>query len=191
MGIENSKAGAIFGGQLRSAQGFVNKVNPVGRWTVACYSEGATDSPKWVEEYDNLITTEGANELIYGCLFGAGGSTDWYIGLKSTGVAVVADTAASHASWTEITNYTDPRKLWAAASSSVSAGSIDNSTSVASFAITSTGNVSGAFLQSASSQGATTGVLYSVGDFTTPKDTSSGDTLEVTATFTCVTSSGA
>jgi len=190
MSIGNSKAGANFDGALRSNRPFGGAVLPVGRWTVACYSQGATEKPKWSETFDNLITTEGANELLYGCLFGAGGSTDWYIGLKSTGAAVVADTAASHASWTELTNYADPRVLWAGASSGVSAGSVSNSTSVASFTMTSSANIAGAFLQSASSQAATTGVLYAAGDFSAEKDVVTNDTLEVTATFTAVTSSG-
>jgi hypothetical protein len=191
MGIGGSKTGDNFDAGVRRNVGLGGGVSPLGRWRAECYAEGATEHPKWVEEWENLVTTEGANEILLATLSGAANSTIWYIGLKSTGAFVVGDTAASHAGWTELTTqYADPRKTWAATSSSVSAGSVSNSTSVASFSITSSGNCAGAFLTSASSLASALGVLYAVGEFAAEKDLAASDTLEVTATFTAVTSSG-
>ena len=190
MGVGNSKAGAVFGAGLRRhVEANLGAIWPIGQWHVTCRSESG--DIKWRDTIDNLVTTEGANQILLSTLSGAANSTIWYVGLKSTGSYVVADTAASHAGWSELIPYANPRKTWAATSSSVSAGSISNSTSVASFAITSSANVAGAFLISSSSQAATTGVLYAVGEFSAAKDVANGDTLEVTATFTAVTSSGA
>ena len=60
---------------------------------------------RWYERIDNLTTIEGENSLINVYLRNATQIAAWYIGLKGTGAVSTADTAASHASWTEFTWY--------------------------------------------------------------------------------------
>jgi hypothetical protein len=89
----------------------------------------------------------------------------------------------SHGSWTELTPYSNStRPQWNGGTAS--AGSIDNSASKAQFTCNATATVVGAFLSDNSTKGGTTGKLYAAGNFSASKDVASGDTLEVTATFT-------
>jgi len=62
---------------------------------------------------------------------------------------------------------------------------ISNALSPAQFNINATDTVGGAFLISNNTKGGTTGVLFSASDFLAPGDrnVSSGDTLNVTYTF--------
>jgi hypothetical protein len=57
--------------------------------------------------------------------------------------------------------------------------------SVAVFSINATSTIAGAFLASDNTKGGTSGVLFSVSNFTSPGDRNvvSGDTLNVTYTF--------
>ena len=152
-----------------------------GRWEVVC--RGPDGSIKWVERFWNIVVTEGLNELLSVTLDAGSQSTTWYVGLKGTGTPNAADTMGSHASWSEITPYSDAtRPQWNGGT--VAAGSVDNSASKASFTANATATVYGAFLSSNSTKGGTTGKLYAVGNFSSTKDIASGDTLQVTATFT-------
>jgi hypothetical protein len=88
--------------------------------------------------------------------------------------------------WTEVTPYsgTRPAATFAAATNA-NPSVVTNTASPASFAITSTQTVGGAFLVSNSTAGGSTGTLFSAADFQSPGDRSvvSGDTLNVTYTF--------
>jgi hypothetical protein len=94
-----------------------------------------------------------------------------------------ADTLASHAGWTENTNYTGTRKAVTFGTATTANPSvISNSASPSSFAMNATATIAGAFLCTVSS--GTSGVLFSGGDFTGgDKSVASGDTLNVTYTF--------
>jgi hypothetical protein len=93
------------------------------------------------------------------------------------------DTLATHAGWTEDTNYSGSRKAVTFGTASTADPSvIDNSGSPAVFNINNTTIVAGAFLATVAS--GTSGVLFSEGDFTGgDKTVASGDTLNVTYTF--------
>jgi hypothetical protein len=113
----------------------------------------------------------------------------WYLGLVTgPGSATTynaGDTLASHAGWTEFTNYSGTRKAMTFGTATTANPSvIDNSASPSQFTITSSGGVvAGAFLCNAAS--GTSGVLFSAADFQSPGDRTvvSGDTLTVTYTF--------
>jgi hypothetical protein len=64
---------------------------------------------KWVEEFDNLVTTEGKNDILDKYFKGSAYTAAWYLGLKGTGSAAVGDTLASHAGWAEVTPYAGNR----------------------------------------------------------------------------------
>lgn len=131
---------------------------------------------KWDQYAPNVVTTVGANLALDTVLAGSGYTvTGPYMGLigavSYTGVPVIADTMASHATWTEAgtinaPTYTGPRKTvaWSAA-----AAKSKSPSSAPVFAITGTGTAKGVFLVfgsgAVSTIDSTAGVLYSAGLF--------------------------
>ena len=113
--------------------------------------------------------------------------TTWYIGLYGAGASntpAAGDTLALHAGWTEINPYTGNRPACTfAAATNANPSVATNSASPASYAITSTATVGGAFLCNAAS--GTSGTLFSAADFQSPGDRAvvNGDTLNVTYTL--------
>lgn len=149
-------------------------------YLIECF--GSDGKLKWEDTIENLVTAAGVNDLLDKYLKGSGYTAAWYVGLTDgTPTVAAGDTLASHAGWVEITAYADNRK--ALTLGTVSAGSVDNSASKATFAINGTATVGGAFVCSA--QTGTSGVLYGAGAFTGgDKNVSNGDTLNVTVTLT-------
>lgn len=149
------------------------------RYRIECI--GADGELKWVEEFDNLVVTEGLNLLITRSFKTVPGDVNWYVGLKATGSVVAGDTAASHAGWTEVTTYSQAtRPAWTPGT--VSGGSLDNSASKAQFSINGTVSVFGAMMINENTKGGTSGALYGAGNFTAQRDVVSGDTLNVQIT---------
>jgi hypothetical protein len=115
-----------------------------------------------------------------------GFSPTWYVGLvdnASFTAYAAADTLASHGGWFEGVPYSNANRVtWTGGA--VSAGSVDNSGSVASFNINATLTVRGAFLASNNTKSGTTGRLYGEADFASARSVLSGDTLNVTVTLT-------
>jgi hypothetical protein len=135
---------------------------------------------KWADSFENLVTTQGLNDIIDKYFKGAAYTAAWFLGLKGVGTPVVGDTLASHASWTELTGYTGSRK---AITFGTTAGGSNTATAV-SFAINATQTVAGAFVGSVAS--GTAGTLYSAGDFAASRSVLNGDTLNVTLTVSAV-----
>lgn len=152
-----------------------------GNYTVECI--GADGQVKWSEAIENIVVTVGKNDLLDKYFAGSGYTAAWYLGLvdgASTPTYAAGDTAASHAGWTEsvaYSNATRPAPSW----STAAAGS--KSTTATSFNINATATIAGCFMNSVSTKGGTTGILYSAGSFTGGnKLVASGDTLNVTYT---------
>ena len=160
-----------------------------GKFGFECY--GPDGKLKWQAECQNLVTTVGKNLALDTYLAGSGYTVVGpFLGLISsvsytTGPAA-GDTMGSHGGWTEAglanaPTYTAPRKT--AAWSAASAGSKSLS-AAASYAITGTGTVKGAFLVYGSGALSTIdntgGTLYSGGTFSGgDKVVGNGDTLNV------------
>ncbi len=156
---------------------------------------------KWSESFPNLVNAVG-KELMLDTLLRTSGTYTTvgpFLGLisGSTPTFAAGDTMASHGGWTEFTNYTvggSPVRGTAVFSASTSTGaSPSNVTTCAASAITYTitssgGTVGGCFLVTgsgaSSTQGNTSGVLYSAGAFGTAKTTTAGDTVSVTYSTT-------
>jgi hypothetical protein len=163
------------------------KARAGGVYKVQCV--GADGHVKWEEEMHNLVVNQGLQNMVAAYLDAATQTTVWYIGLitgPGSGTTIAAaDTLASHAGWTEFTNYSGNRKTATFGTATTADPSvIDNTASPASFSITSTGGtVAGAFLASVDT--GTSGILFSASDFQSPGDriVVSGDTLNVTYTF--------
>lgn len=137
---------------------------------------GSDGEVKWVEEYDNLVTTVGKTDIVDKYFKGSAYTAAWYLGLKGTGSAAAGDTLASHAGWSEVTPYSGNRP--AITFGTTSGGS--NTATAVSYTINATATVAGAFIASANT--GTAGTLYSAGDFAASRSVVSGDTLNVTIT---------
>jgi hypothetical protein len=163
------------------------KAKAGGVYKIQCV--GADGNVKWEDEMHNLVVNTGLQSMVAVYLDGATQITTWYIGLitgPGSGTTIAAgDTLASHAGWTEFTNYTGNRKTATFGTATTADPSvIDNTASPASFAITGAGGtVAGAFLASVDT--GTSGTLFSASDFQSPGDrvVVSGDTLNVSYTF--------
>lgn len=151
-------------------------------WTFECRAPDG--GLRWLERVPNLVTNEGLDDVLGKYLKGSGYTAAWYVGLKGSGAAAAGDTLASHAGWSEISDYAygSPSTRPPLTLGSVSSQSVDNSASPASFAINGTATVAGGFIASVNT--GTSGVLYAVADFSSSRDVENGDTLNVTATLT-------
>lgn len=150
-------------------------------YTVECFAPDGT--LKWQDEIRNLVVTEGRNDLLTKYFKGSSYTAAWYVGLTDAAPLgeLAGDTLASHSGWTEVNPYSGNRP--ALTLGTAVSGSIDNSNNKATYSITGTATVGGAFVCSAAS--GTSGVLYGVGAFTGgDKTVGSGDSLTVTVTLT-------
>lgn len=179
--MEKINAAEITGAGLGRSSESIEQLEATGVYKVTCV--GADGQVKWEDEYKNLVTTVGKNDLLDKYLAGSTYTAAWFLGLvdgASTPTYAAGDTAASHAGWTESATYsnaTRPAPVWNAAS----AGS--KSTTATAFNINGTATIAGTFLISNSTKSGTTGILYSAGSFTGGnKSVTSGDTLNVTYT---------
>lgn len=157
-----------------------------GVFKVECF--GPDGNKKWEDEFHNLVVNEGLQDLNDKYFKGVTYSAAWYLGLitgPGSGTTYNAgDTLATHAGWTEFTNYSGNRKAVTFGTPTLADPSvIDNSGSPSQFVISGLGGtVAGAFLTNVAT--GTSGILFSEGDFTGgDKIVASGDTVNVTYTF--------
>jgi len=157
-----------------------------GVYVVECFDKAG--KLKWSETADNLVVKEGAQFMNDTFFAGSAYSATWYIGLitgPGSGTTISADdTLASHAGWTEFTDYTGDRVSATFGDPATLADPSVMTTSAASqFVIDDTGTVAGAFLTDVDT--GTVGILFSASDFTSPgdRDVVSGDTINVTYAF--------
>jgi hypothetical protein len=157
-----------------------------GVFKVTCFD--VNGNLKWEDEFPNLVVNEGLQDLNNKYFKGVTYTAAWFLGLvlgPGSGTTYAAgDTIATHAGWTEFTDYSGNRKAVTFGTPTLADPSvIDNSGSPSQFVITGAGGtVAGAFLCSVAT--GTSGILFSEGDFTGgDKIVASGDTINVTYTF--------
>lgn len=165
---ENAKAGGVF--------------------TVQCHDKDG--NLKWEAKEHNLVVNEGLQYMNAKTFTGSSYTAAWYLGLYGAGASntpAATDTMASHAGWTEVTDYSQSTRPQCNFGTPTTADPsvATNSASAATFSINATTTVGGAFLTTDNTKGGTTGTLFSAADFQSPGDRSvvSGDTLSVTYTF--------
>jgi hypothetical protein len=160
----------------------VESVNATGKYVAQCFD--VHGNLKWEESYDNLVTTQGKNNLLDKYLGGTSYTATWYLGLiSSTGYTAVAagDTANSHTGWAEFSGYSQSTRV-APVFNAASSGS-KATTSAAVFSVLSANTIKGTFLISQSTKGGYSGVLYSAGLFSGgDKTIANGDVVNVTYT---------
>lgn len=153
-----------------------------GRYTIECVD--ADGNVKWTDEFNNLVTTVGKNDMLDKYLAGSTWSTGTvYMGLKAAGTVAAGDTMASHAGWSELNISASSGARQAVTFSAASAGAKTTSSAV-TFSITSSGTAAGVFLVvgGSATNANTTGTLFSVGDFAVSRSVVNGDSLNVTYT---------
>lgn len=166
----------------RASEGF----RPAVYWHVECVRNGEV---VWTDEGENLIVDTGLNDALDKWLKGSTYTAAFYVGLTSSTPTVAAgDTMASHAGWTEITDYSESVRQTLTLGT-VSAKSVNNSSNKAVFTINGTTTVGGAFLTTNSTKGGTSGTLISAKAFTGGnRSVVSSDVLNVTVTVTASSS---
>lgn len=145
---------------------------------------------KWQDTAKNLVTKQGLQDMNDKYFKGSAYTAAWYLGLVNASPSPVYspdDTMASHTGWAETTDYsgTDRATVNFGTPTNADPSVIDNDASQASFSITGTVTVAGAFLTATQDNSTDTGVLFSVAGFEAPGDRSvvSGDTLLVKYEF--------
>lgn len=173
-----------FGASLYKNADVEEVIELEGKWHVKHY--GPDGELKDEFEFENMVVNEGLDLLLSATLAGGTASSTWYLGLIADATPTIdsGDTMASHPGWSENTNY-DEAGRQTFQDGGVSGQSIDNSATPAQYSMNlDADTVSGAFLVDDNTKGGTAGSLYAAGTFGTNKNPDSGDTLEVTATFT-------
>lgn len=150
-------------------------------YVIECWRNGEL---AWVDEFHNLVTTEGLNDSLDKHFKASAYTAAWYVGLTTgTPTFAAGDTMASHGGWTESTAYSESVRQTLTLGTP-SAGSVSNTASKATFTINATATVGGAFMSSNSTKSGTTGTLYGGGAFGSNRSLFSGDVLTVTVTLT-------
>jgi hypothetical protein len=187
--MEHSKAADSVTAGLITQRAGTERVGAGGVFTVTCV--GADGQEKWSDTFHNLVVNEGLQDMNSKYFAATGYTSAWFLGLVegpgSGNTYAAADTLASHAGWTELvpgTDYTGNRKAVTFGTATTADPSvISNSGSPSAFAMLVNGTVvAGALLASVAT--GTSGVLFSVGNFTGgDKTVDNGDTLNVTYSF--------
>lgn len=183
---EKLNAADAVGASLCAANGLVEHM-PAPHFHYRMECRDKKGNLKWVEDFDNLVTTVGKNDLLDKYFAGSAYTAAWYIGLvdnASWTAFAAGDTMSSHAGWIENTAYSQGARP-TLSFSAASAGS--KAASAAAFTISGasggTDDIKGAFITTVSTKGGTTGILYSAGAFSAVRTVNDGDTLNVTPTL--------
>lgn len=156
-----------------------------GRWRVRGWRGPREDGHLLFEDWmDNLIVNEGLNHALGVALTRETQTATWHLLITSGAPTVAAaDTMGSHSGWDEYTGISDTeRPVWAGSRDATAQAT---NPTAAQVTFNATGTVGGAGLVSQNSLGGSGGVLYAAGAFTGGNKTlNSGDTLDLTATFT-------
>lgn len=136
---------------------------PRSIWTLEClYPDG---SPKWKEEYDNIVFDVGITDLIEKYFKGAGYTAAWYVGLVNNGgVFAAANTMAAHAGWAENIQYSQSNRPQLILGT-MGNKTVNNTASKAQFTMNANATIMGTFLSTSNTKGGTTGILYSAAAF--------------------------
>jgi hypothetical protein len=189
MTIEKTKATDVVSSGLTCNTKAGEAAQATGVYHIECRDKDG--NLKWTAESKNLVVNAGLRYMAGSALTSVTQITTWYLGLYGAGASntpAAGDTMASHAGWTEYTNYSNANRVTAtfAAATTANPSVVTNTASPAAFNISGAGGtVGGAFLTSENTKGGTTGTLFSAADFGSPGDRAvvNGDTLSVTYTF--------
>ena len=133
------------------------------------------DELLWQITQDNFVTDQGLSYMASAALQGGAVQPSWYVGIKGGyDDALPTDTLASKL-WPEVNAGSSTRPQWVA--TSVQPGRVSNYASPAVITFTVDAEVSGVFLASGPSVGATSDLLFSVADWLTEQPMRAGDKI--------------
>ena len=188
MTIEKTKATDVVSSGLTCNTKTGEDAKATGLFEIKCHDKDG--NLKWQAESKNLVVNAGLAYMAGTALTSVTQITSFFLGLYGAGASntpAAGDTMASHAGWTEDTNYSNGTRVAATFVTATTANPsvVTNSASPAVFNINGTTTIGGAFLTSGSVKGGTTGTLFSAADFGSPGDRNvvNSDTLSVTYTF--------
>jgi hypothetical protein len=189
MSIDFGKASDKFDASLTTTGKENDALQGGGVFTVTC--RDAEGNLKWEDGFHNLVPSQGLQYMSASFFTGTGYTTGLYFGLitgPGSGTTFAAgDTLASHAGWTENTDYSGTRKSIGFGTPTTATPSVTVGTGATSFTMTGSATIAGAFVANVAS--GTSGVLFAEGDFTGgDKSVTSGDSLAVTYTFSLTSS---
>lgn len=159
----------------------------VNTYEVECWRDGVMI---WSESNRNIVVNEGLDDVLDKYFKGSTYTASHAVGLTTgTPTFAAGDTLASHAGWTEFTNYDEANRPDLTGSlSAVSGQSTDNTANRAIYTISAGGGtIGGAFVSVDNTKGGTTGVLYGGAAFTTDRVLAEADELRVAVTLTAAT----
>jgi len=131
------------------------------------------------DEFSNGVTIEGKNELL-DTMFKAATQSTWYCGLMAISTVLSEDdTMASHAGWTEFTDYSEANRQTWVADAAVDASIENPSTAYIEFTATASAEIPGIFITSNNTISGTTGVLWATGNFNAAPTPAIGDVVQV------------
>jgi hypothetical protein len=164
---------------LEAAAGVKDGTRLRGVFELECFDKDGNF--KWRQSYRNMVVNEGLNHILDILFAGSTAVDPWYVGLCGSSPVP----AAGH-TMTDVTEFTSHGETARPVFTDVRTGqSVDNNAVKASFAITGTGTVGGAFLCSDDTVGGTGGTLLcyaaaSEGN----RSVANGDTINAKYTFT-------
>lgn len=174
------------GASVSVASGVSARTMAGGVYHVQCFDKDG--NLKWEDKAHNLVVNQGLKDMNDKYFSGAAYTASWYLGLitgpGASTTYTATDTLASHAGWTEFTNYSGNRGAITFGAATLADPSVITNPAPVQFTITGAGGtVAGAFLASVAT--GTSGILFSESDFQAPGDRAvvSGDVLNVTYQF--------
>jgi hypothetical protein len=186
--MNKSKCADRMVGQVEKKVGSTEGAKGGGVFYFECYDKDG--NLKWSDVAKNLVVNVGLQDMNSKYFKGSGYTAAWYLGLVNASPSptfAAGDTMASHAGWVETTDYSGSNRATVNFGTATTADPsvIDNDSSQASFSITGTVTVAGAFLTATQNKTTNTGVLFSVAAFESPGDRSvvNGDVLNVKYEF--------
>jgi len=190
--MNTAKTQDVIGSSVTRGSSQSEQMEVCGRYRAECLD--AQGNVKWVEDFDNLVTTQGKNHLLDHGLAGPASAVSVRMSYITSGTPAIADTYASHPNFTELASSVISAR-GTPSFSAASAGAKATSAAVTA-TISGTGSVTGVAINLTTATvtslgtvldgngGQSGGILYSAGLFATAKSVSSGDTLNVTYTTT-------
>jgi hypothetical protein len=159
------------------------KGNFGGVFKAECYDKDG--NLKWSEEFHNLVVNTGLAFINTQIFQGASYTATWYMGIIDGGATYnAADTMSSHGGWTENVDYLQAARPTLTFNSTTTADPAVIASIAATYTMSDTATIGGAFLTTDNTKGGTAGTLFSAGNFTVGnRGLVSGDTLNVTYTF--------
>ena len=193
MSSEITKMGDSFGASASYGGGAVETVGLEGVYVATCYDANGVE--KWSDTIENLTTNVGRKNLMDSYFANTGGGAI-VMGLggangSATFTPAYGDTQASHTGWYEVggahaPTYSGTRQTPSFSAATTANPSVLSTSAAVVFSMTSSGTVSGAFINigGSSTIDNTTGTLFSIGAFTAgDKIVTNGDTINVTYTL--------